>query len=64
MTSVKKQVAVKIIDKAKINKKPVYKHLLYGELEALENLCSPGIAAIYELLEDDDNIYIVMELMQ
>jgi serine/threonine protein kinase len=34
-----------------------------GELEALDELDHPNIVRVIELLESDDNYYIVMELM-
>jgi len=57
-------VAVKIIIKENIRKMgKVHIDLLNDELEALEELDHPHIVKVYELLEDADNIYIVMELM-
>ena len=56
-------MAIKVVSKIKVAKSPKHEKLMRGELEALEELDHPNIVRIIELLETDDNYYIVMELM-
>ena len=36
---------------------------MMNELEVLEDISHPNVVRIFELLEDDDNYYIISELM-
>ena len=56
--------AMKIINKKEINSKdPLNSLLLPDELAALEELDHPHIVRVFDLLEDEENVYIVSELM-
>ena len=53
---------MKVITKAKVAEQPVYLELLKNELDCLEQLDHPNIVKTLELLEDEECIYVVMEL--
>ena len=56
--------AMKVIQKKKVeNLDPVFKDMLRQELQALQHLDHPHIVRVIDLLEDEENIYIVAELM-
>ena len=55
--------AVKIISKRKLKQHQIYVNLMDQELEALDQLEHPHIVHVLDLLQDDDNYYIVLELM-
>ena len=56
--------AMKIINKKNIDSiDPLYSLLLPDELAALEELDHPHIVRVFDLLEDEENVYIVSELM-
>ena len=56
--------AMKIINKKEIDSKdPLFSLLLPDELAALEKLDHPHIVRVFDLLEDEENVYIVSELM-
>ena len=56
--------AVKVIDKAKLDSNDVYKELMMNELKVLQATSHPHIMSIFELLEDDDNYYVVSEFIR
>ena len=57
--------AMKIINKKEIDSiDPIFSLLLPQELEALEQLDHPHIVRSFDLLEDEENVYIVSELME
>jgi serine/threonine protein kinase len=47
----------------KVAQNAIYEKLMRGELEALDELDHPNIVRVIELLESDEDYYIVMELM-
>jgi serine/threonine protein kinase len=55
--------AVKIIGKDRMNTNEGSKRLLYQEVEVLQQLDHPCIVRVLDILEDDRNMYIVMELL-
>lgn len=59
--------AIKMVNKSKIvenAENPVLmKELIDNELQVLEDLSHPHMMHIYELLEDDENYYIVSEII-
>jgi serine/threonine protein kinase len=57
------QCAVKIVQKHKINTHQVLLDLLASELDVLSKTDHPNITAIRELIEDENNFYIVSELV-
>ena len=57
------QCAVKVISKRKLNNQE-YIRMNQNEFEIVEQISHPNIVRVYELLEDQDFFYIVMELMQ
>ena len=59
--------AVKIIEKRTIEahqNRDNLKELLKSELNMLKNLVHPHIVHVLELLEDNDNLYFAMELIE
>ena len=50
--------------KERINNNAKWTQLLKSELEMLQQLDHPHIVHVYELLEDEKNIYFVMELIE
>jgi len=56
--------AIKVITKEKLRETKVYLDLMKNELECLEALEHPHIVRVYELLEDNQNIYVVLELIE
>ena len=57
--------AMKVINKKEIDSiDPIFSLLLPQELEALEQLDHPHIVRSFDLLEDEENVYIVSELME
>lgn len=57
----KREVAVKVIKKKKIQEHKIYLELLQNELLVLEKCEHPQITRVYEILEDKRHYYIVME---
>ena len=55
--------AVKIVQKAYLRKYEGGLDLMRSELETMEESDHPNVTQILQLLEDDENIYIVMELL-
>ena len=51
--------AVKIISKRKLKQHQIYVNLMDQELEALDQLEHPHIVHVLDLLQDDDNYYII-----
>ena len=58
-----KACAIKIISKRKLMQHQIYVNLMDQELDALDKLEHPHIVHVLDLLQDDDNYYIVLELM-
>ena len=56
--------AVKMIDKAKLKSNEVYFELMMNELQVLQETSHPHIMSIFELLEDDENYYVVSEFIR
>lgn len=55
--------AIKIVKKQKLRKHQIYIDLMDQELQALDKLEHPHIVHVLDLLEDNENHYIVMEHM-
>ena len=55
--------AIKIIKKSKLSQNSVHQKLMESELKVLEETIHPNITRIFELFEDADHYFIVMELM-
>ena len=55
--------AVKIVKKAYLRRFEGGLDLMRSELETMEESDHPNVTQILQLLEDDENIYIVMELL-
>ena len=58
------RAAIKIIDKVKLKSNDVYFNLMQDELKVLQEAAHPHIMRIYELMEDEDNYYIVSEFLE
>jgi serine/threonine protein kinase len=56
-------VAIKVIHKKDVQKGAVYEKLMRQELEVLEELDNPHVVRVIELLENDEDYFIVMELI-
>lgn len=59
----KTPVAIKVVNKKKVSVSEIYEKLMRQELEVLEELDHPHIVRVIELLENDEDYFIVMELM-
>ena len=55
----KEEFAIKIINKKKLQKK--MKNTIFRENEIISQLKHPNIITVYEILEDSENYYIIME---
>lgn len=55
--------AVKVIKKTKLRESKIHEKLMIQELEALDKLEHPHIVHVIDLCEDQNSIYIVLELM-
>lgn len=56
--------ALKVIKKSKMAEDKVFEELMKQELEVLEKLEHPHIVRVLDLCEDDDKIYIALELIK
>ena len=55
--------AIKTISKAKLRESHIFEKLMMQELEALDKLEHPHVVRVIDICEDDENVYIVHELM-
>lgn len=55
--------AIKVIKKAKLKENEVYMDLMRNELTVLEKTDHPHIVRVFEILEDKNHFYVVMEFM-
>ena len=55
---------VKIMSKAEIKKNKIYEDLLFNELTLLYEKSHPNVIRIIDLVEDQENYYIVSELLK
>ncbi|HZQ70156.1 MAG TPA: protein kinase [Terriglobales bacterium] len=62
-TRLKRQVAIKRLT-ARLHGDPAARHRFLREAERASQLNHPSIASIHELLEQDDQIYLVMEYVE
>jgi len=62
-TATKKEFAIKIMTKKQIEKQKIYVQLLQNELSILGSKSHPNIIRIIDLLEDDENFYVVSEVV-
>ena len=60
----RKNFAVKIMQKKAIEKQKIYVELLMNELSILSEKSHPRIMRIIELIEDEENYYIVSEVLK
>ena len=58
------ECAIKVIEKESLNSNPMLPVLMMNELQVLQKSSHPHIMNVNELLEDDDNYYIVTELLE
>jgi len=58
------QFAIKIMEKEMVKKRKVFLQLLENELSILGSKCHPKIIRIVDLLEDNENYYIVSEIVE
>ena len=56
--------AIKVIDKLKLKNNQIYFELMQNELQVLQKASHPHIMRIFELLEDEDNYYVVSEFLK
>lgn len=57
-------MAIKVIQKTSVSGQKVLEKLMSNELKILEDISHPNVVKIYELLHDDNNYYIVSELIK
>jgi serine/threonine protein kinase len=60
----KMQCALKKISKEKLRENPVYEDLMKDELATLQNVSHPKIMRVFELLQDNTDIYVVTEFIK
>ena len=58
------ECAIKVIQKASLNKNPMLPELMVGELSILKKTAHPKIMTVIEILHDDENFYIVSEILE
>lgn len=56
--------AIKIVNKKKMQKHPVYINLIQDEIKMLKEIDHPCIMKVYELLHTVENYYVVTELVK
>jgi serine/threonine protein kinase len=56
-------VAIKKVKKSKLSENEIYYDLMENELKILLDTDHPHITRVFEICEDRNNFYIVMELM-
>lgn len=56
--------AIKSIKKSSLLSNPMLPALMMSELTILHDLSHPGIMQVNELLEDDENYFIVTEILE
>ena len=54
---------MKVIQKSKVESREVYQTLMKQELEVLERINHPNVVRVLDLFEDDDSIYVALELL-
>jgi serine/threonine protein kinase len=59
-----KVFAIKIMKKSAIQKQKVYVELLHNELSILGEKSHPNLIRIVDLMEDNENYYVVSELVR
>jgi serine/threonine protein kinase len=59
-----KVFAIKIMKKSAIKKKKVYVELLNNELAILGEKSHPNLIRVIDLMEDDENYYVVSEVVK
>ena len=55
---------MKVISKELVESSKISSDLMKNEIQVLEGICHPNIVRLFEILEDDNNYYIVSELMK
>lgn len=58
------ECAIKVINKDSLNSNPMLPKLMMSELTILRKCSHPNIMNVNEILEDNDNFYIVTELLE
>lgn len=58
------QCAIKKISKEKLRENPVYEELMLDELATLQNVSHQNIMRVFELLQDNTDIYVVTEFIK
>ena len=58
------QCALKKISKDKLRENPVYEDLMKDELSTLQKVSHPNIMRVFELLQDNTDIYVVTEFIK
>ena len=64
LIATKKSFCVKIMSKEQIKKNQIYEELLFNELQILSEKSHPNIIRVVDLIEDDENYYVVSELVK
>lgn len=60
----KQKVAIKILQKSQIQTKICDLQKMYREMQILKMLDHPNIVKLYQIIETDDKLYLVMEYME
>lgn len=58
------QCALKKISKEKLRENLVYEDLMKDELATLQKVSHPNIMRVFELFQDNTNIYVVTEFIK
>ena len=58
------QCALKKISKEKLRENPIYEELMKDELATLQNVSHANIMRVFELLQDNTDIYVVTEFIK
>lgn len=57
------ETAVKVVSKEKVGEQQIHAELMQNELEVLQEVSHPNIMRVIEVVEDEENYYIITEFI-